>query len=170
MNRRWYGAAGFALPILVLGIMVGMHERHRSVGVEYRLPIRGFDPRHLLSGRYIQYRVDYPMPVCSDANVEGKKMRAATACLEPPGFQWGEAPSANCRQPLQGYCDQGRFRAGIERFYLPEVDAALVEKAVVEKKGELLFMVSSDGKAAVKELFIEGAPWRAYLKNIRPEP
>lgn len=165
MSTRWYGPAGFLLPLLVLGSMVALHEIHRGSGTEVRLPVRGFDPRHLLSGRYIQYQVVYPVSVCGGEEGLSNKARPASVCLEPPGFQMGEALPAGCRTGIRGYCDNIRFKAGIERFYLPEADAATVERAVMEQRGEILLSVTADGKGAVKALFIDGLPWREFLQR-----
>ncbi|MBF0310141.1 MAG: GDYXXLXY domain-containing protein [Magnetococcales bacterium] len=155
-----------ALPILALMLLVG-HKAYRShSGTEITLPVEGFDPRDLLAGHFIQYRVDYGVPVCAHSekdkpNVEWK----ATVCLEPPAFIYGITPPEPCGLHLAGICRHGRFIAGIERFYIPETEAGQLDAAVRAKRGAIRVHVGGDGKGVVTELLLDGKPWQEALRE-----
>src|SRR5690349_20108829 len=47
------------LPILALAVWVGLLQFRIISGQEVRLKITGYDPRDLLSGHYMQFRLDF---------------------------------------------------------------------------------------------------------------
>ena len=51
--------ATLALPVAVLGAMVFAAERNLAAGGVMRVAIRGYDPRDMLRGHYLNYRFDW---------------------------------------------------------------------------------------------------------------
>lgn len=80
MNRRLILIAALALPLLGLGAVWLQTEAESHKGTEWDVPVRGYDPRDLLRGHYVQFQYDWPGP---DAE-SGRAWR--TLCLEgqPP--------------------------------------------------------------------------------------
>ncbi len=72
-----------ALPIVALASMMSYRHMQFKTGVEVVLPIRGYDPRDLLSGYYIVYQIDYGIPGICKNNRDNVK--AAFLCLEKKG-------------------------------------------------------------------------------------
>ena len=54
MSSKFIGII-LGLPILFLGMLGGSLKIQMNSGIEVRLPIRGYDPRDLLSGHYIPF-------------------------------------------------------------------------------------------------------------------
>ena len=141
------------IPIFCLLALTAQKKYIRSTGVEVYLPIEGYDPRDLISGHYLIYRVDYGVP-----NLCANYYKERYVCLDDRSFT-NEQPT-NCKLFIKGRCTYGdRFEAGIERYYIPESVAAELEKLVREKKTGINISVSSDGVAQVKDLVIEGQIW-----------
>ena len=159
MNRAQQLALAIALPLVLLATNAAWHLYQRSQGVEMRLPIRGFDPRDLLAGHYLTYQVDYGLgSFCSlEENTQRQKH---TICLEP----LQSIADGSCSLPLEGFCNQGNFSAGIERFYIPDQYAGKLDRAIRDQKGEIVIMVKN-GKAVVKDLIIEDKPWLEFIKT-----
>jgi uncharacterized membrane-anchored protein len=156
MNQRGWLIVALVLPILALGTSAWLKSAQRDSGVEVILPIEGFDPRDLLSGHYLTYRVDYGVANgCTDQNAQ------ASVCLRPTRGMYaeGELPP-DCTLFIHGQCDDNVFTAGIERFYIPEDRAAALEDKVRGNKGELVLSVDAGGNAAIRDLLIDGKPWR----------
>lgn len=158
-----------ALPILVLGFQAFNHHLKRNAGTEIVLPIEGFDPRDLLSGHYLIYTVNYGFAGeqgCPTSSVP------ATVCLQPEPvkvYAAGDLPT-HCTQFIRGTCDDSaRFTAGIERFYIPEKHARVLDKLVRDRKGSLVLSVTHDGNAAIRNLLIEGKPWLDVVAGDNPE-
>lgn len=157
MNKRTLLMIALALPILALALNAWLKSEQRSSGEEIVLPIEGFDPRDLLSGHYLTYRVDYGVENgCAEHNVE------ASVCLRPVrGIYAEQALPDDCELFIRGRCDErAAFSAGIERFYIPEEYASVLEGKVRDNKGELVLSVDGQGNAAIRDLLIEGRPWK----------
>lgn len=164
---RLWTALALACPILALGGLALHSQLRLNHGMEVRLPVSGFDPRDLLSGHYLTWRVEYGLAdLCQ--NVPPRRAGAdhppMFVCVKPRRFAVDQRPDrADCTLYLAGVCEWNRFAAGVERFYIPEQEARALEQAVMQKKGEVLLVVGADGQAVVKELFLEGKTWRQYL-------
>lgn len=157
MNKRILLIIALALPILALALNAWLKGEQRSSGEEVVLPIEGFDPRDLLSGHYLIYRVDYGVEnACTEHN------REASVCLRPfRGIYGKNALPDGCELFIRGRCDDSAaFSAGIERFYIPEEYAEVLEDKVRDNKGELVLSVDQQGNAAIRDLLIEGRPWK----------
>lgn len=162
MNRRILLIAALALPILALGVDAFMHHLQRASGEAVTLPIEGFDPRDLLSGHYLQYQVDYGVENGCDGYIG-----SASVCLRPTRgiYPRGDLP-ADCGLFIQGHCDDhGIFLANIERFYIPEEYAQSLEDKVRDHQGELALSVDRQGNAAIRDLLIDGKPWKEVAQT-----
>lgn len=163
MNQRVLLAVALAIPIVALIAVAGMKAQQRASGVEVVLPIEGFDPRDLLSGHYLTYQIDFGVETtCSTPNT------VADLCLEPTRsiHPQGELP-ADCRLFIQGSCDSNATFSveNLNRFYIPEIHASLLDAKVRDNQGALVLSVDQAGNAAIKDLLINGKPWRDALTS-----
>lgn len=161
MNKRTLLAIALTLPILALAATAWMKSTQRSSGAEVALPIEGFDPRDLLSGHYLIYQVDYGLEnLCAATDV------ATAVCLQPERLATpADSVPADCKLFIRGYCDSSaNFNAGIERFYIPEEHAAVLENKVRDKRGTLVLSVDPQGTAVIRDLLIDGQPWQEAVK------
>lgn len=150
-----------AFPIIALLCLMLYKQNIINTGQVISLPIVGFDPRDLLSGHYLQYNVDYQAEnSCDDDN------DTAQLCLEPYRRFFNSSEVQNgCQLYLTGSCRGGRFKSGLERFYIPEEYADQLDKLVQEARGELVISVNSRGTAVIKYLLIDGVPWMDKVQN-----
>ncbi|MEI6414202.1 MAG: GDYXXLXY domain-containing protein [Pseudomonadota bacterium] len=156
------------LPLAILAGLVASKQLTREWGTAVRLSISGYDPRDLLSGHYLIYRIDYGVPVCGSgpAATQSDVSRQVPAhiCLVPRHFEYGTPVASRCSLAIPGHCQAGRFQAGLERFYIPQEYASPLEQAVRDKKAEILVSVTpTPGAAVVKDLLIGGRPWREVV-------
>ncbi|WP_020558069.1 GDYXXLXY domain-containing protein [Thiofilum flexile] len=160
MKRAQQLALAIALPLALLTSNAAWHVYQLNQGVEIHLPIQGFDPRDLLAGHYLTYQVDYGLgDFCPREAINAARQRH-TLCLHPKQ----STATADCTLPLEGFCNQEGFKAGIERFYIPEQYADDLDKAIRGQKGEIVIMVKS-GKATLKSLLIEHKPWLEFIQR-----
>ena len=144
-----------AFPVLVLAGLVLFRTAALRTGHEVTLPISGYDPRDLLSGHYLTYRVDYGLDsLCSGSGLS----EPAFVCLETRAVS--KTPPADCPLFIQGTCKGSVFEAGIERYYIPEDQAARLEGLVRSKVASIRVSVGTNGRAQVKDLLIDGRSWR----------
>ena len=147
-----------AIPIIALFALVIYKKHILSVGKEVTLPIRGYDPRDLLSGHYLIYSIEYGVnDICLGTR---KVKKTAYVCLEPKQFSFMRPEY--CQLYIEGECKYGRFTAGIERYYIPQEKAKRLEDLVRSKKASIVLSVMRNGKAQIKDLLIDGQPWQSY--------
>jgi uncharacterized membrane-anchored protein len=168
MNKRTWLIVALVLPMIALVGTAYLKNMQRASGTEVILPIEGFDPRDLLSGHYLTYNVAYGVgQVCESgdggyASYSGK----AAICLKPTqSFYPAESLPSDCTLLIRGECDAGRFNAGIERFYIPEEHAAVLDTKVRDKQGAIVLSVDTNGNAVLKDLLIDGKPWKTAVET-----
>ena len=162
----------FLLPIVVLGCWALSQSVRVAAGTEVRLRVTGYDPRDLLSGHYLRYRVDFGTDVCAGGTASEDQ---TCVCLSmSPGNEvaqvlWSGTCAARaverCPLYLRGHCEFSRFVAGIERFYFPESDAWLL--SAVPPESVIAVSVGADGIGRVTQLFVGGVPLEEYVKEKR---
>jgi uncharacterized membrane-anchored protein len=156
MNRRNILIIGLALPLLGLCSLAAYKEFALVAGKEFSLPIAGFDPRDLLSGHYITYRINFGINDICKGGAERKYI-----CLNENGNHFVTNNQSQCDFPLKGYCRSGRFQSGLERFYIPQSEAARLDKAVRNGQGSIVVAVTRSGAQTVKTLLIDGESWQS---------
>ena len=143
-------------PIIVLAALTAYRQFRLSAGTEVVLPISGYDPRDLLSGHYLIYTVDYGVTeLCRNTSED----KTGYVCLNSKSFS--DDPPAGCTQLIRGVCKSGRFEAGIEKYFVAESEAADLEKKVRSQVASIVLSLSSRGDAQVKDLLIDGRPWKS---------
>ena len=111
------------LPVLVLGGWIGWLTLERAGSPSLRVAIRGFDPRDLLRGHYLEFQLD----------LRGEEGQSRAACLvqDPadPLRPLAGAARPDCRHPLSD-------RGATYRYYLPEETALRLERLLIPAAGE----------------------------------
>lgn len=161
--KKWVIAA-LAAPIIALAALTAWKHVRMSTGTELVLPIRGYDPRDLLSGHYLIYQVDYGIAdVC-----RGRQRNPPEKWLCLDSKSVSNYHPVGCEVVIKGRCDGSRFRAGIERFYIPENESRQLERLVQSRQASIRVSVSADGTARIKDLLIDGVTWKELLLETPP--
>lgn len=157
MERRWR-AVFLLIPVLALLLLAVRGHLLQEFGVERTFPVEGFDPRDLLSGHYLTYRLDYGTP---DLCPHLPSRAPVHYCVEEKVFREGASGAAGCGLFMTGMCEQGRFVAGVERFYIPEERSVDLDVAVRNRRGAVVVAIApGSGVTRLKELLLDGRPWR----------
>lgn len=164
--------AALLFPIICLALLTVYKGVKVMSGRELVIPITGFDPRDLLSGHYLIYRLDLDLGsacsesvnygdtlVCIDKKNDG---RLKSRVLRGSDI---ERYRGDCDIILRGRCRNNRFSAGVEKFFIPEEHAGTLDKVVRKGKGKLVLSVDYDGKAAIRDLLINDKSWREYVNE-----
>lgn len=131
-----------------------------SHGTDVKFRIQGYNPRDLLAGHYLTYRVDYGMPItcgrfsneldypntphclCLTVDVSGLASAATgktQSCtdIDKSCFLW-----------LQGECKyKNNFEAPIEKYYLPEANRA--DNMATPENAKITVRISKSGRGWV---------------------
>lgn len=172
MNRA--ALFGIAFPIAVLAGWALQLEWAVRNGTEVRLAVRGFDPRDLLAGHYLNYAVDFgPMEVCPADNWD---VAEKCVCLSEGNNQlhqanWVgacEARPTHCSVFIRGACRYGSFDANIDRYYFPESYSA--ELAVVPERSAIKVVLRPSGDALVTAFMVDGVDVLDYARTQSNAP
>lgn len=172
-------AAALAVPMICLALLCAYKAIHVMAGKTVVIPITGFDPRDILSGHYLTYRLKIETGNACQNDDRERDSLALCLSLNDKGVVAGSYPvfydsideaENKCDAILQGKCERGHFIAGVERFYIPENESVFLDSAVRSGEGAVIVSVDRNGKAVVKDLLINGKPWRdAVKKNTNPK-
>lgn len=131
------------LPWIYLVSWTFVLTYQRAHSPEIIVSITGYDPRDLLSGRYIAYQIDWEKTNCQQ-------------------FEKGICPKTNfCRDGLWGeQC----------RFYVPEKDAPQLDKLFRNRnqqnlRFEVVYAYQKNKEPIAKKLLINGADWQTYIQT-----
>lgn len=174
-----FAVAGLIQVALIAAIVFDRASILRR-GTEVTLDTRPVDPRDFLRGDYVQlsYRIsnirldglagtpsagrDSPIYVKLAPNADGF-YAAVSAHLAPVSLADREVlirgrltGGFNCGD--KAFCQTADVAYGIERYFVPEGEGRAIESARNEGKVAVVAAVTSDGRAAIKRLLIDGKP------------
>ena len=134
-------SALFALPLFCLMAWSVYLTYNRDTGIDVRVAVRGYDPRDLFSGRYIQYTIDWDRTRCEQ-------------------FADGVCPQNE-------FCADAKWGRQC-RFYIPEEYASTLDKLFMLRSQndltfEVIYSYKPKKKPIAKRLLINGLDWREYL-------
>ncbi len=170
MNKKnIFLIAALILPIISLIGLTVYKQSKIDFGTEIKIPIVGYDPRDLLSGHYLIYRLNFnqcggdsynkkPEYICLRESTEEGFFSQTIPSLTPDD-------SLQCDTVIKGRCERGRFKAGIERFYIPEEHGLTLDRIIRKGKGKLVVSVDENGKPAIKDLLINDRSWEEYISE-----
>ena len=144
------------LPIVAFAGLVVHAELLRTSGPVFRVAIAGYDPRDLLQGHYLRYRLQWPAEgTCDDAT--------CCMCLQISGVHTkvvcGIANKTCDAQLSRQMVEQGR------EFFIQEDAGPSLEQAIRRGQGAMALNVTPNGQIRVHELFIDGVPHRRWLRD-----
>lgn len=150
------------LPLLALLGGVVRSEARLASGQTWFFETRGYDPRDLLRGHYLRYRVVYSdtegTPGCAAEDPDCCLCLTRTDARRPPRVTHRTCEVAE--QQCDGYVHTGRLEQ-LERYYIPEEGRQALEARLrsAHADSEALIELSiTDGEPAVKALWLHGEP------------
>jgi len=156
------------IPFFLLCLLIARAEYHLSMGTQWDFAITGYDPRDLLRGHYLRFRLDYDWQTSQKQCVDNSN---CAYCLSDIG---NKAPKVHIvdtaiAKQCDGYMHYGERQAPLNRFYIPETQAALAEdllrQAQSDNSAYLRLSINKEGIAQIVDLIIEGKPLEDLLKK-----
>ena len=155
------------LPIALLVVMVGRAEWQMSHSQTWHFVIQGYDPRDLLRGHYMRFRLDItPSEVVDSCSLDAPD---CCYCLESGDGLEARATLATCETAAitcEAFVRTEPLHK-LNRFYIPEEGRLSMEsqlrEAALEDRAHLAVAVSSEGEPMIEALLINGQPIQAAL-------
>ncbi len=155
-KRRLAALAALLLPVVgTVGLIVRGELALR--GSEWRFKINGHDPRDLLRGHYLTYRIDWAEQPADSECVD------CCLCMNRLGDEQ-HVTRVECyaAESCDAWLRVGEIE-NLQRYYIPEDAPRQLEAAVMAGRGELVLSFSKRGGMVIKELLVDGRPWREAL-------
>jgi hypothetical protein len=159
------------LPLLVIAIGIAKSE-YQLNQPEWRFSIRGYDPRDLLRGQYLNYSIDFQEEYTSTCGPSSD----CCLCLmrngisNPPRVIRKSCPEAKA-------CDgfiKVQYLETLNQFYIPEDKASeyegLLRESAQSGQARILLSVDGNGVPAVKEIELNGVPIERAVDMSRKRP
>jgi uncharacterized membrane-anchored protein len=149
------------LPIVALALMVVRGEVVSRSGRPYRIAIDGYDPRDMIRGHYLRYRIrfqwDSPAERCTTA--ECSYCLRGPAGSEPLVTKVSRGDTAGC----DAFFPDSQLD-NLQEFFIPEDRGSELERAIRARKPELSVRVAGNGQVVIQDLLLDGRPWREVVR------
>ncbi len=156
------------IPFILLCLLIARAEYHLSIGSQWDFAITGYDPRDLLRGHYLRFRLAYdwqePRKQCA-----GDK--GCVYCLTDIGNQAPQVQIVDARLAKQcdGFMQYDYLQEPFNRFYIAETQARLAEdllrQARIDNTAYLRLSINKKGTPRIVDLLIDGRPLEQLLKE-----
>ncbi len=154
--------AALLLPLLVIALGIVRAEQHLAHSTSWLFEVDGYDPRDLLRGHYIQFRLDLHEEAALEACDDDQSDRCclcltSTGAHKPPRVQ--RSTCARAQAQCEGVL-QTRYLSELRRYYIPEEEAWKLEQqfrdAARDNKALLQVAIDESGKPQIQSLLVNG--------------
>lgn len=159
MKKTVFLSIFMLIPVLFFIVWAGMLSSQTETGNKVRLAIQGYDPRSLLSGRYIDYQINWDK---TDPNELNRLPLYCNISVQKNCNTYKE--KEHCW--WQDY-DWNKVAGYRQRFYIPEEKADRLDRIFFKRDHlfEVLYACQLGRRPVAVELLIDGKPWRNFLKE-----
>jgi hypothetical protein len=146
MNRSALRAAALVLPLLGLAATWTLTHVRAQQGIEWDVPIAGYDPRDLLRGHYVIYTYEWP-----GLEDSGSWRYAGELCISgtAPAIERVTGGDPACANPARAldYSDSPDGGLFTGRLYVPQAEGARLEKQLADPRlqGTVRIRLREDG-------------------------
>lgn len=174
MNSKAIWTALLALPVLALAGAWANTYRMAQQGIDWDVPVSGYDPRDPLRGHYIRYQYDWPVPKAAakegEEDVGFQPFQSGPVCIigtSPAitsarliGGSKDEAGCTSIVRPNEWRESDGEDGAHRDRLYVPQAKAAAMEAKLrdPDQQAVIRLRVRPDGVATPLEMSFWARP------------
>jgi uncharacterized membrane-anchored protein len=158
------------LPLVALLLLIVRAELVLMQGKRWTVAITGYDPRDLVRGHYLLFRLKWKPASSLDEQCPSTSENCYL-CLERQGGDTSARPEPTMRRvyPYQTKQCDSAFPAATEenlhKYFIPEDKGAVLERAIREKEASLVLAVSATGEVVIKDLLLNDEPWTQAIKH-----
>lgn len=149
------------LPVLV---PTGMVIHHLSdSGTEWEIPVRGYDPRDLLRGRYIRFQYDF--------NLQNRRQDCYGDCVicltgDKQSFEAKFVEKRNVKSCTSWINNSEIRNSTPQRFYIPESVADKADVLMRTESDNITALISvKNGRSSLKTLLINDKNIIEYIRD-----
>jgi len=155
-------AAALLLPLAGLGISWAQTHSAAKMGTDWDIPVRGYDPRDLLRGHYIEFEYDWP-GIEDDESGEGRRQSHRTGFAHALCIK-GTAPNITSVSKIRSdrtsepectsivradkWSEEYDYSMTRDRLFIPQTKGKALDKKLRDPKlqGVIRARIRDDGK------------------------
>lgn len=156
-----------AIPFILLSLLIARAEYHIRNGEQWNFQLTGYDPRDLLRGHYLQFRLAYDWDTGTNACRSGQ---TCCLCLTKTEAIAPKVHKTSC-EVAKTQCDGfmlSTHQNKLNRFYIAETEARkaedLLRQARIDKNAYLTVSINKKGEPKIVDLLIDKQPIKELLK------
>ena len=156
------------IPFILLCLLIARAEYHLSMGTQWDFAITGYDPRDLLRGHSLRFRVAYDW---QESQNERSGEVGCSYCLTDVGKLVPKVQIVDTAIAKQcnGFMQYDDLQEPLNRFYIPETQARLAEdllhQARIDNTAYLRLSINKKGEPRIVDLLIDGQSLEKLLKE-----
>jgi uncharacterized membrane-anchored protein len=156
------------LPFILLCLLILRAEYHLSTGSKWDFAITGYDPRDLLRGHYLRFRIKYDWQETKNKCVDKYNCGYCLTKIKNQQAPKVQIVDKTIAQQCDGFMLYNELQTPLNRFYIPEKYAqkaeTILQNARQNNTAFLRLSISTQGKAQIVDLLIDGKPLNQLLK------
>lgn len=156
----WAVAASLALPVLLLAGMAGRAEWAVRDGIVIRVPIAGYDPRDMLRGHFLRYRLAWNW-VGGEPPGNAEALCVLARTDNPPVLRYADdAPPCPLLVRLAPGGPAFRPVGVTDELFVPEASADALQKMLRSGGAAVTvdLVIAANGTARIKGWQVDGKP------------
>jgi len=150
------------LPLLAISLGIVRAQLQLGRARDYVFDIQGFDPRDLLRGRFLQFRLQVDDAQIREA-CDPRGGQACCLCLTRGATDQPPQVAHSTCEDARAHCDgvlQPKYLHDPLRFYVAEAHANQLDKrladAMQKHRAQVILAIDANGEALVRELLLDG--------------
>lgn len=155
-----------SIPFILLCLLIVRAEYHIRNAEQWTFEVTGYDPRDLLRGHYLQFRLDYDWDTTQNSCSDQKK---CCLCLTKTDSKIPKVHKTSC-ETAKTQCDGfmlSKHQNSLNRFYISENEARRAEKLLQQARSEnnafLKVSINAKGEPKIADLLIGDQPINELL-------
>lgn len=157
-----------AIPFILLCLLIARAEYHIRSGEQWNFAITGYDPRDLLRGHYLRFRLAYDWDTKKNSCNYGQP---CCMCLTRTEAKAPKVHQTNC-DTAKTQCDGfmlSTHQNTLNRFYISETEARRAEDILRQARRDnsayLTVSINKKGEPRIVDLLIGEQPINDILKQ-----
>lgn len=160
MTSQAYARVAAFLPTVAIALSVFVSHWNQSQGQRWDFPVRAFDPRDILRGKYLNLRFGY------DLEESGCEQQECCVCFSETDFA-ADPPRVFARpcEQIEQSCKTWMSTQALGssyRYFIPEAQSAFLEEKVMNAaqagRARVQFVLDAKGRPQITALKVDGKP------------
>ena len=154
------------IPILGIITFLAQTQYQASIGLKYRVNIRGYDPRDLLRGRYLRYTFDLDTIDSSSSSITKWNSQYCFIRRSTTDYEIKQISKEQSTKECSSVLSATKLIRG-QKYFIPESHAQQLETKLRDRtvKATVDLIINNNHHFTVGQLYFDGKPWEEVINH-----